>query len=149
MMTQENTTTTPASISQDQWDRLFDAAIEAQQHAHAPYSKFPVGAALLTTDGQIISGCNMENATFGATVCAERTAFGCAIAQGHRGFAALCVVTNLDHPAAPCGICRQVFAEFCKELPIMVANPQRDCFFTSLSELLPHRFSEADLAVIK
>lgn len=133
------------SIPSEVWDALFEAALDAQRHAHAPYSDFPVGAALLTQDGTIVQGCNMENATFGATVCAERTAFGNAISKGFRAFQALCVITSLSPPASPCGICRQVIAEFCDNIPVMVANPSKEHFFTSLDELLPHRFSKKDL----
>jgi cytidine deaminase len=138
-----------AVLPNDMWDKLFEAAMSARHHAHAPYSHFLVGAALLTADDQIIVGCNMENATYGATVCAERTAFGNAIVQGYREFKALCVVTDLDPPASPCGICRQIFAEFCDDLTIMIANPEKKYYFTTLDELLPYRFGKQDLELFE
>jgi cytidine deaminase len=94
----------------------------------------------LTEAGEVVQGCNVENATIGATVCAERTAVGTAVAEGHRTFEALCIVTNSEPPAAPCGICRQVLAEFCEELPILVINPEGSREFMRLSELLPRAF---------
>lgn len=128
-------------IADDTWERLLQAALEVQQRAYAPYSEFPVGAALLCSNGEIVAGCNVENATIGATVCAERTAVGNAICQGERQFEALCVVCNISPPAAPCGICRQVLAEFGEELPIMMANREGERDFTVLKELLPRAFT--------
>lgn len=126
------------------WSRLADAAHQVRTRAYVPYSDFPVGAALLSAGGEIITGCNIENATIGATVCAERTAIGCAIAEGHSDFKALCVVTDVDPPAAPCGICRQVLAEFCEDLPILMLTPDGSRRQTTLAELLPMRFSGLD-----
>lgn len=137
------------TIPAETWEQLFAAAVDVQKNAYAPYSKFQVGAALLTSSGKVTTGCNMENATFGATVCAERHAFGNAIKEGHREFVALCVVTPINPPASPCGICRQIFAEFCTELPVLVTNPKRQYYFTSLDELLPHRFSGDDIELIE
>ncbi|MGM0558485.1 MAG: cytidine deaminase [Myxococcota bacterium] len=134
------------TISSETWDELYERALAVQQNAWAPYSKFHVGAALLLPDGEIVTGCNVENATYGATACAERTAVGCAVSKGMREFSAICIVTNLDEPAAPCGICRQVLAEFCDDLPIMLANPDGTREFVELDELLPHRFSGRDFA---
>jgi cytidine deaminase len=133
------------SIPSQTWEDLYLAALEAQKNAHAPYSQFPVGSAILADNGDIFAGCNMENASFGATVCAERNAIAHAVVHGHRRFLALCVVTNLNPPAASCGICRQVIAEFCDDIPILLANPQRQWSWTSLPELLPQRFSPSDL----
>lgn len=123
------------------WERLIEAARQVRDNAYVPYSKFPVGAALLTVEGDIVTGCNVENATIGATVCAERNAIGCAVASGNTDFRALCIVTDVDPPSAPCGICRQVIAEFCDNLPILLVSPEDTRRFTTLDELLPMRFS--------
>lgn len=131
-------------ISGETWQKLHQAAIDAQSRAYAPYSKFQVGAALLTDSGEIVLGCNVENATFGATICAERVAITHAVILGQRSFKAICVITNMDEPAAPCGICRQAISEFCKDLPIMSSNPAGTHVFAMLDELLPHRFSGSD-----
>ena len=130
-------------IAADTWRRLVDAAREVRGRAYAPYSEFPVGAALLCENGEVVTGCNVENATIGATVCAERTAVGNAIAAGQRSFTAICVVSDISPPAAPCGICRQVLAEFCQDLPIMMANEDGEVDFTNLKTLLPHAFTNA------
>lgn len=132
-------------ISEETWQKLYEAALAARENAYAPYSEFQVGAALLTEEGEIFGGCNVENATIGATVCAERTAIGNALTQGHSKPIALCVITSLDEPAAPCGICRQVLAEFAADMPIMMANPSGRRDFVHLDDLLPHRFGPHDL----
>ena len=120
--------------------QLLTAAMGARRQAYAPYSKFLVGAALLTEDGQIISGCNVENASYGLTICAERNAVFTAVAQGHRKFQAIALATVGG--ATPCGACRQVLAEFCDDLPILIVDvEQPDCVTeTSLAVLLPGRF---------
>ncbi len=132
------------AVSEETWTRLIDAALAASRNAHAPYSGFHVGAALLTTDDEIIVGCNVENATFGATVCAERTALGTAVVRGIHDFVALAVITPADHPVAPCGICRQVLAEFCDDLPILMVTESGQRLHVTLEELLPHRFTSKD-----
>lgn len=134
-----------AEISEETWQSLIDAASRASKSAHAPYSGFHVGAALLADDGTVIVGCNVENATFGATVCAERNAIANAVVRGRRDFVALAVITPADRPVAPCGICRQVLAEFCEELEILMVNEKGDRLLVKLGELLPHRFSSSDL----
>lgn len=126
------------------WDKLADEAIKAQAFAYAPYSDFHVGAALLTEDGEIIHGCNIENATFGATVCAERTAVGTALAKGKSRFKALAVVTGAESTVAPCGICRQVLAEFAEHLPVLLLTNSGLRDFVTVDELLPHRFKKSD-----
>lgn len=131
-------------IDRPTWDRLAKAARAVRPRAYVPYSEFPVGAALLADDGEIFSGCNVENATIGATVCAERNAIGCAVAAGHRRFEALAVITDVTPPSAPCGICRQVLAEFCDNLPILLISPGGEHRFTTLDDLLPMRFSGRD-----
>lgn len=134
-----------AGISNQTWDALYKAALEVRQNAYTPYSKFKVGAAFLMESGDIFVGCNVENASFGATICAERTAIGTAITQGIHNPRALAVVTDIDPPAAPCGICRQVLAEFADSLPILLANTHGKRRFTTLDLLLPQRFGEDDL----
>ena len=120
--------------------QLLAAAIDAREQAYAPYSKFLVGAALLTEDGQIISGCNVENASYGLTICAERNAVFAAVAQGHRQFQAIALATTGG--ATPCGACRQVLAEFCDDLPIPIVDVEQPdrVTETSLAVLLPGRF---------
>ncbi len=134
-------------IDDSTWEMLADTARDVHGNAYVPYSKFAVGAALLTQSGKVITGCNVENATIGATVCAERTAIGCAVTAGETDFRALCVVTAVDPPAAPCGICRQVLAEFCDDLPMMLVSPEGRRRFTTLDELLPMRFSGGDFNI--
>ena len=120
--------------------QLLTAAIDARQQAYAPYSKFLVGAALLTEDGQIVTGCNVENASYGLTICAERNAVYAAVAQGHRQFQAIVLATVGG--ATPCGACRQVLSEFCDDLPILIVDVEQTDRMTetSLAVLLPGRF---------
>jgi cytidine deaminase len=134
-----------SNISEETWDALYDAAFEARQNAHVPYSKFKVGAAFLMESGAVYAGCNVENASLGATICAERGAICAAVAQGDRRARALLVLTDIAPPAAPCGICRQVLSEFADDLPIMMANTHGARQLTSLDALLPHRFDQSDL----
>ena len=121
-------------------DQLMDAARSVQKHAHAPYSRFAVGAALLSESGRIYAGCNVENASYGATLCAEQSAVAAMVAAGERRALALAVVTDGQQPAYPCGICRQVLAEFAADMPVFAEarGKQRD---TQLAALLPERFS--------
>lgn len=131
------------SLSTEQQSKLFEAAKEAHQCAYAPYSKYRVGAALLTDDGQIFVGCNVENAAFPATICAERAAVASAVSQGHRNFVAVAVVTK--DGATPCGICRQVLGEF--SLDMIVYSYQTDGTLVQespMSELLPSAFKFPD-----
>ncbi|MBA3068919.1 MAG: cytidine deaminase [Hyphomonas sp.] len=123
------------------WPALKAAALAVQGRAYAPYSNYHVGAALLTADGEIIAGCNVENATFGATCCAERTAVFAAVAAGHLAFRAIAVVTNGAAPGTPCGICRQVLAEFGRDLEVLCFTPEGAEARYLLSELLPHAFT--------
>ena len=121
---------------------LIAAAREAAAHAYCPYSNYPVGAALLTREGQIITGCNVENVSFGLTLCAERTAFVKAVSDGVREFAALAVVGGDQTPAAPCGACRQVLAEFCApDMPVFYARLTGGrSVATTVGALLPQAF---------
>jgi cytidine deaminase len=119
---------------------LRDAAQVAFARAYAPYSSFRVGAALLGTDGTIVSGCNVENASYPATICAERSAVGMLIARGIRHFSLLVLVTDADDPAPPCGICRQVLAEFEPTLVIISYGRGGTHRRWTLAELLPVPF---------
>ncbi len=127
-------------------EQLLNCAIEARERAYAPYSRYRVGAALLGADGTVYTGCNIENAAYPATVCAERTALFKAVSEGCRAFAALAVVGGTDHPdscAYPCGVCRQALSEFCPpEMPVYLLDSGRTVTLT-LGELLPHSFSAA------
>ena len=120
--------------------QLLTAAIDARLQAYAPYSDFLVGAALVTDDDQIICGCNVENASYGLTICAERNAVFAAVAQGHRRFQAIALATVGG--VTPCGACRQVLAEFCDDLPILIVDVEQPARITetSLAVLLPGRF---------
>lgn len=121
-------------------ERLIAAAVKARECAYAPYSHFKVGAALLTGDGQIFTGVNVENASYGLTVCAERVAIFNAITQCCRDITALAVVTDAKKLASPCGACRQVLAEFAPDMQIIIANTQGEYMETTVRELLPHAF---------
>ena len=119
---------------------LLNAALSARERAYAPYSKFLVGAAVLAKSGKIYTGCNIENASYGLTVCAERNALFSAVGAGEREFTALCVVGDTEAPISPCGACRQVMAEF-KVPRIILANLKGDVKEYTLEELLPYGFS--------
>lgn len=128
-------------------EELLEAAAAARQHAYVPYSKFAVGAALLTDSGNIVTGCNVENASYGLTNCAERTAFFKAVSTGEKSFRALGVVADTDGPVQPCGACRQVMVEFCPpDLPVYLSNLHGETMETTVSELLPHAFSDSSMS---
>jgi cytidine deaminase len=126
-------------------DRLIAAATAARRAAYAPYSGFAVGAALLTSDGRVTTGCNVENASYGLSVCAERNAIFHAVAEGERSLAAVAVVT--ENGVAPCGACRQVLAEFNPQMTVIVADTTGNRTIYRLDELLPRAFGPGDLAV--
>lgn len=127
-------------------EKLAELAIEAMGRAYAPYSGYKVGAALLCKDGTVYQGCNIENASFSPTVCAERTAFFKAVYDGHRDFVALAVCGGKDGvitgPFPPCGVCRQVMREFCDDdFIIYLVGAEGSIETVTLSDLLPHSFS--------
>lgn len=132
-------------LPEDALDRLIDAAAEARLRAYAPYSHFFVGAALLLQDGAIVTGANVENASYGLTICAERTAIFAAIAAGHRRFRMMAVVTAAPTLTSPCGACRQVIREFSPDLTILLASTDGRRRAVSLAELLPESFGPESL----
>jgi len=128
------------------WDALIAAAAAVREHAYAPYSGFPVGAAVLMEDGSIHAGANVENGIPALAVCAERVAIAKAASAGLRAPVAIAVVTGTTPPSRPCGLCRQTLSEFARDLPILVANPAGDREELRLSELFPQPFRLADAA---
>jgi len=123
-------------------DRLIDAAAEAIGYSYSPYSSFPVGAAVLTDNGNIYKGTNIENASYGATVCAERVAIFKAVSEGDAHITAIAIYTNEANLAFPCGMCLQVMSEFSDDIPVILASDTIVRVY-QLSELLPHRFGDA------
>jgi cytidine deaminase len=121
-------------------DTLISAALQARENAHAPFSKFKVGAALEDANGRIHSGCNVENATFGLTVCAERIAVFKAISESARSFRRLAVVADTETLTPPCGACRQILWEFCGDIEIVLANLSGKSENLRLGALLPRPF---------
>jgi cytidine deaminase len=119
---------------------LIDCARRARENAYAPYSNFKVGAALLAGNGRVFTGCNVENATYGLTVCAERVALWKAISEGEREFSAIAVVSTSDPPASPCGACRQLLWEFCGDIEVTVANIAGVSRSYRMAQLFPHPF---------
>lgn len=119
------------------WEPLIELAVAARTRAYAPYSHFGVGAALRTKSGRVFLGCNVENLSFGLTICAERAAVCAAVAAGETEFEAIAVVADSVQPVTPCGACRQVLAEFSADLPICSANLQGARFASTIGELLP------------
>jgi cytidine deaminase len=128
---------------------LMKLAVEAREMAYAPYSQFRVGAALLAKSGKVYKGCNVENAAYSPTNCAERTALFKAVSEGEREFLAIAIVGGMDETiadfCAPCGVCRQVLAEFCdKDFRVILGNPDNIKAYT-FAEILPFAFGKADL----
>ncbi|HEY7503077.1 MAG TPA: cytidine deaminase [Gemmatimonadales bacterium] len=126
-------------------DPLVSAARAAQARAYAPYSNFRVGAALESESGEVYVGCNVENASYGLTICAERAAVCTAVAAGARRFRRVVVVSDADPPAAPCGACRQVLSEFGRDFRVDAVGPKRSVSWT-MAELLPAAFGRDQLA---
>jgi cytidine deaminase len=127
-------------MNPDQSMDLIEAARAAAGLAYATYSKFQVGAALRASDGRIFSGCNVENASYGLTICAERNAVWSAVAHGCRSFSAIAIFTFAEEPTPPCGACRQVLYEFSPDLEILIVNPAGLASRHTLSQLLPLAF---------
>ncbi|MGT2665787.1 cytidine deaminase [Streptococcus rifensis] len=122
---------------------LINQAIAASQHAHVPYSHFPIGAALVTKAGDVYTGCNIENASFGLTNCGERTAIFKAVSEGHKEFAELVVYGTSEQPISPCGACRQVMAEFFeKDMPVTLVSRNKTTVVMTVGELLPYSFTD-------
>ncbi|MGA3015488.1 MAG: cytidine deaminase [Bryobacteraceae bacterium] len=126
-------------------DALIDAALAARAHAFAPYSRFKVGAAIEDSDGRIHTGCNVENATYGLTLCAERVAIFKAISEGVRKFRRVAVATDTDVLTPPCGACRQILWEFCGDVDIILVNPRGKTEIYRLKELFPKPFDASYL----
>ncbi len=124
---------------------LVQQAIAARQRAYAPYSRYLVGAALLTSDGTVLLGCNVENASYPATICAERVALTAAVAQGYRDFVAIAVATQ--NGGTPCGICRQVMAELAPAMTVLIADAAGNFRTTTVPELLPGAFRGDSLVI--
>ena len=128
------------------YKRLSKIAIDARENAYVPYSKFKVGAAVLTADGSIYTGCNIENASYGATNCAERTAIFKAISEGHKKIKAIAIVGDMSTNTYPCGICRQVIAEFAtKDIRIILVKNEENYIIKTMDEILPCAFTKEDL----
>jgi cytidine deaminase len=132
-------------LDDDRLRALTDAARRASMHAYCQYSHFPVGAAVLTGEGAIVAGCNVENASFGLTICAERNAVFRAVADGHRRVLAVLVYTPTPRPTAPCGACRQVLHEFGPRAEVIGVCDGPDVLRTTLADLLPHAFGPESL----
>lgn len=130
----------------DQEKELLFWAKKAREKAYAPYSHFSVGAALLTKKGNVYTGCNIENCSYGLTMCAERTAVYNALTAGEREFEALAVIADTDTPCSPCGACRQVLAEFAPKMPVIMGNLKGLILVQTVEELLPGFFAAKDLA---
>ena len=125
--------------------QLCELAVAMLERAYVPYSHFPVGAALLCKDGAVFTGCNIENAAYGATVCAERTAIFKAVSEGHREFNTIVIAGRSDGYCVPCGTCRQVMMEFAPELTVICLNRRGESRKFALRELLPYGFDQSCL----
>lgn len=124
---------------------LIQKAVEAKKFAYAPYSNFKVGAALLTADGKIYTGCNIENSSYGLTICAERTAIFKAMSEGKRKFSAIAISGDTDNYLTPCGACRQIIFDHCGNIDIVLINKNLDQKIFSTNDLLPLAFGDSDL----
>jgi cytidine deaminase len=126
-------------------DRLIAAALAAREHAYAPFSHFQVGSAVQAKSGRVFSGCNIENASYGLTLCAERVAIFKALSEGERGFEAVAVVTDGEKLTPPCGACRQVIWEFCGDAQVILANLAGRIEICQMAVLLPKPFDASNL----
>ena len=137
-------------ITKDQITLLYEEAVKVRKNSYSPYSKFKVGAALLLDDNKIITGTNVENSSYGLTMCAERNALFTAIAQGYKkeNILAILVVANTDGPCSPCGACRQVISELMeKDADVILTNRKNDIKEFKVKDLLPFTFTKEDLNV--
>jgi cytidine deaminase len=128
-----------------EFEALVATARKSREHAHAKFSNFRVGAALRTSSGKIFGGCNVENATYGLTVCAERVALFKAVSEGERDFNAIAVVTDTDTLTPPCGACRQLIWEFCGDIPVILANLSDKTETVFMRDLFPKPFDSSHL----
>jgi cytidine deaminase len=126
-------------------DKLLAAALDARQHAHAPYSHFKVGAALEDSEGRIHTGCNVENSTYGLTICAERIAVFKAMSEGVREFRRIAVAADTDTLTPPCGACRQILWEFCGDIEVTLVNPRGASETLRMKDLFPRAFDASFL----
>ncbi|HVB85373.1 MAG TPA: cytidine deaminase [Candidatus Dormibacteraeota bacterium] len=133
-------------MNPNQYEALIAAARQARENAHAPYSNFRVGAAVRAKSGRIYSGCNVENASYGLTCCAERVAIFKAVSEGERGFDAIAVVTDAEKLTPPCGACRQIIWEFCGDVPVILADLAGNSEKMSAAELLPRAFDSNSIS---
>ena len=124
-------------------EKLCELAREAMTHAYVPYSGYQVGAALLCKDGTVFTGCNVENAAYGATICAERTAMVKAVSEGHRDFDTIVIAGKSEDYCVPCGTCRQVMMEFAPDLTVICLNGKGESKRFALKELLPYGFDQS------
>lgn len=127
---------------------MIKRALQARQKAYAPYSNFKVGAALLTSKGKVYTGCNVENATYGLTVCAERVALWKAVSEGEREFLQIVVASEGERPASPCGACRQLLWEFCRDIEVILANTRGFRESHQLADLFPKPFDRNSLRLL-
>lgn len=129
---------------------LVSLAVKIRENAYVPYSGFHVGAALFADNGKIYTGCNVENASYGAAICAERTAIVKAISEGARKIMAIAVSSDSNLPTMPCGICRQFLSEFCSSnMPLYLSNRNGEYKVFSFEEILPHSFKQSDMEDVK
>ena len=135
-----------SKLDHTEQEHMLDLAYEAMEKAYTPYSHFNVGACLKGESGKYYLGCNVESASYTPTNCAERTAVFKAVSEGEQKFSAIAIVCSGKNPAAPCGVCRQVLREFCKDdMPVVFADKDRNVIISTLGELLPHSFGPEDL----
>lgn len=127
-------------MSNNNIEELIKAAKDVREKAYAPYSNFKVGAALRTKSGKVFTGCNVESASYGLTVCAERVAIWKAVSEGEKEFETIAVVADTQELTPPCGVCRQIIWEFCGDVPVVFANLKGNTETVKMSELLPRAF---------
>lgn len=131
-------------------EELVNLAVKIRENAYVPYSGFHVGTALFADNGKIYTGCNVENASYGAAICAERTAIVKAISDGAKKILAIAVSSDSNLPTMPCGICRQVLSEFCSSnMPLFLSNRKGEYKVFSFDEILPHSFKQSDMEDVK